>query len=749
MADDKMTTKEFLARRWKAHREAFRVGGFEAADGSFSFVALDRVEQPPTVVVVTAAPGGAGVRAVRAPLRDDATSRGDLAALAARVIAGEIPARDLPVRDALAAAGAIGERTTLADASVDRFAETLGDPRVVARLPREDLVRAEIRRFEEAGLGRIRNAFEPEALRVLACAPALQWRDYQFYAAPGDKGLFRRQAADQYPILATVLAGSFTLRAAIDGQKPLAAAIVEAFTPPVSRGGEAAKPLVSKAVLGRLRGAAWPCNGIAPDRLAFALSEIPPDWFPKDRENWDAFCDIHLTVGTIVRQASGQSPETLYEGCKGDWVGLRERLARVYNDTRPPEGTSEEVEAYLREAVPWKEMEKLPRVKVHAAAIEVVSRLDRARLSEGLTDQMLVAWLTRFYAPDLGRGPLEAACRNVEIMVDSFARKVVLPIAANATGAPEIFLGQSHHAAAARAAASVLCAGKSAVAMLESTRVFLNRATEILGGGCDQVDEEEVRKREDARKQRGTLNGIGIHDTEIPEDGWAPLAPAWQASNGVWCVFLTDPRLCADEGRGFDVHNLGYDAFPRRCADGTDGLNLCVGGDYHVNMCQKGQKHILSFRETTPDPGVPYKRLSVAALVDVDFRARTWRLGESIKGDSNGAIHPRAKDAWDEWQEATKAGRIPLNEDGIRKHVGEARAKLDEVAQGCGYEWREAPRLEAAMAPWGRLVGKRYRKMRFAEFATCPEVSEVAEALEPGYAKRRARDDAAVAPAPR
>lgn len=751
MADDRMTTKEYLARRWKAHREAFRVGGMEIDGGGHAFAIVDRAEAPPLLTVVTAAAGGTGIKAFRASLRDDTEARGDIGSLAAAALSGALPTRELPMREALAAVGLVGDRTVLADASVARFAEGLGDARIVARLPREDLVRAETKRFEEAGLALVRDAFEPEALRVLSSAPSLMWRDYQFYAAPGEKGLFRRQAAEQYPVLATVLAGSFSLRAAIDGQKPLAQAVVDAFTPSAGRGGEASKPLITKAALNRLRGVAWPCNGITPDRLAFALSEIPADWFPKDRENWDAFCDIHATVGTIIRQATGQTPEVLYEGAKGDWVGLRERLARVYNDTRPPEGTSEQDEAYLKEAIPWKEMEKMPREKVHAAAIEAVSRLDRARLSENLTDQMLVSWLTRFYAPDVGRNPLEAACRNVEAMLDAFTAKVVLPIAANATGAAEIFLGQSQRAAAQRAAATILCAGKSAVAMLESTRVFLNRSVEILGGGIDQEDNETARKKAEARNQRGVLNAIGIYDTEVAEDGWAPLTPAFQASNGVWCVFLTDPRLCEDEGRGFDSRNLGYDAFPRRCADGTDGLNLCVGGDYHVHMAQKGQKHIMSFRELTGDPEAPYKRLSVAAIVDVDFGARTWKLSETIKSQSNGAVHPKAEQAWDEWQKAVKEGRVEFNEQGIRKHAGAARAKSDDVAQGCGFDWREMPRLEAAMAPWGRLVGKRYRKMRLADFSTCPEMAAVSEEIEPGFAKRRAiaAEDAAMLPAPR
>ena len=779
-----MGTKEFVQSRWAAHREAFRVGAFATPGGGPGFLAVDRLVQPPVFYAIWADDKD-GVRALRGDLRDDAQARLPLDATAAAILSGDLPSASIPVHEALRLMGpSDGAPGELASLSVRRFADALGDVRVAARLPREGLEASEARRMAAAGLGALRARMDPAALEILSACDAFRWRDYSYFAAPGETGDVRRAAARHFPLFATFMVERPSVRRGIDAQvaekhrteeylrSPEHAAKLAA---PVERNGETrsleawmiadgrdprapwqlaekavrqaiqaglgmdenGQPRVPNHVLANLRGVSWPTGGLPIDRIVSALGELPADWFPKTREDWDAFCDLTDTVGRLLPGLTGTPLRVLYEGCGGKWADLRERFVRAYADTRPPEGVDEAGAAMLEAGIDWEALAALPRGKVQAAAEAAVDRL--GELPPGVARESVVEWASRRVAPPMDRAFLRNACTEVEEMAEAFARKVILPLAANEAtrqfGRNDHPLAQQHHVAARASAAAVLLPGKSAVRLMEMTRTYVNRAALFEGAGADETTEaekaaEEARKREAAERaaQAATMTSLGIDPTApIPDDGWAPLCPIVQAPNGVFIVPLTDPRQLADEGRGWGNPHDG-----RRNADGSMGLGICVGSSTsYARRCQVEGQHILSFRELGGAGGASFTRLScnqVAPLTPGSNKVDTLQH----RGQGNGDVPERAERAWQWFKAAALNGEIKLNHEGIRERQAMARGKLtDEVELACGYEWRDRKRILKAMSPWGPLVGKRHRKMGVDEFAADAVVQEVARAIEP------------------
>ena len=771
---EQKTVQEMAIQRWKEHRAKFCVGDFTFDDGTFGFVVADRIVQPPQFYVVGMSAEGK-VRSLKGDLTAEEHVAMGLADVADMVLEGRIPSEPMGVGQALAMLGLTGERSSLVDLSIRRFTEALNDPRIAAHLPKDKLCGAEQRRFDDAGLVRMRSALDPLALEALRAVGDFKWRDYLFYAEPGEKGVIRRQAASVYPLFAALMVERPSIKGAIDRRESLADALQAAF------GEDKGKPRLGKGVLKRIQGIAWPTGGLDPVETAQALAAIPADWFPKDREEWIAFCDITATVGTMLPMTTGQSIETLYAGSGGKWVDFRTRCARAYTDTRPPEGydsdppeclfgeslkalssawdwkaaagmTPDDLRSaaatfaqdfefpepierpddydvalvtewlvhnstFLRvkNAIDWKSLAKLPRDKVEAASLEAASRV--TDLPSHMTREGIAGWIQRINMPDLSREALHTACVDVDDMLDSFARKVVLPVAALRSGLNEIYLAQVSREEARRAAAKVLCGGMTANAILESSRWFHSQAAAFLQAGADVLPPEERKRREAEAARAAALNVLGIDITHIPADGWAPLCPIVQAPNGVFVVPLTDPTLLQMEGR------RGINA------DGTEGLHHCVGG--YDEACRRGH-HILSLREVV---GNTYRRLSTCEIHPIVYGDPHINVKQH-RGMNNQAIPERAARAF-EWFRASLAnGAITLNYDGIRRHLASIGIRADDLDGICGYDWHDASRIDRAMAPWAKLVSKPYRGMTLEQFGSEPEVVAVSEIFNPSYVPR-------------
>jgi hypothetical protein len=108
------------------------------------------------------------------------------------------------------------------------------------------------------------------------------------------------------------------------------------------------------------------------------------------------------------------------------------------------------------------------------------------------------------------------------------------------------------------------------------------------------------------------------------------------------------------------------------------------------------------------------------------------------RGLRNGNVPEESKIAFNWYKDEIEHGRIALNRDGIMRRVTNARKLIsDQIANSCGYEWRERNRIEWAMAPWASLVDKKWRRMRLDEFASQAEIVAVGASFDPSFPRRR------------
>ena len=201
--------------------------------------------------------------------------------------------------------------SSLAKKSIEVLSDSIKNVQVKALIPKNDMILNEDKRIEKSGINVLMQYLDKEALNVLKNVDNFQWKDYIFYSGTDEKAEFRRQAAKTFPLLANYLSSKFSLRQAIDNKESLNKSLIEVFGQD-----ESGNNRLSKGIIKRLSGLDYPMNGLPIEKIISSLTEIPPDWFPKDRNEWDAFCDITATVGTILPSITPNSLSTLYTGCK-------------------------------------------------------------------------------------------------------------------------------------------------------------------------------------------------------------------------------------------------------------------------------------------------------------------------------------------------------------------------------------------------------------------------------------------------
>ncbi len=368
----------------------------------------------------------------------------------------ETPMPEIPLSEMLRGFGVGEERAQFAEQSVSRFMAVNLDASENTEMAEK--VRAALLQREDARLrplaARVASELSHDVIAALSATDSFTSSDYQFFAADGDRGMRRRQAAAAYPVLAAYIPRRPALRLAVDTARPLNEALQKTFGED-----ETGQPRLSKGALKRLQGIKWRPGGAQVDRLAYALSELPVDWLPATKDDWDAFSAITSTVGFILKDATGMSLDQLYAGCGGKWVAFAERLSKAYTDTRPP---------------------------------------------EGLTADELKEWDGRQTPPDTSREAMRNATLDAEDMLKAFAAQVVVPAAAFATKTSDVFLARLHIEHAYRVAASILVAGKSAAAIFELSRHWHSQQARI---------ENDIL---------GTNAAPQIMES-IPVDGWAPI----------------------------------------------------------------------------------------------------------------------------------------------------------------------------------------------------------------------------------
>ena len=398
--------------------------------------------------------------------------------------------------------------------SVNRFVDNLdtaaSSPEVVEEL-RKKLLDVEKGRFL-ALAERVRSVFNGDAIEALSAVDEYALSDYKFYTVDGDKGLHRRQAAQAYPILAGYFSKRPALRRAIDNAQSLNATIMSSFGDGMTKG-----------LLKRIQNIRWPAKGIDPDRLMSFLKELPVDWIPSEKKEWDSLCDLLATGGVFLGESGSTSLDKLFSGAGGKWSDYALRVAKAYTDTRPP---------------------------------------------EGLTEQEMADWERRPVTYDVRRSTMKNASIDAESMIRVFANQVVLPLAAQESGVGEVILGFHHQTIAYEIAKEWLFGGKSVGAVYELSRHWHSQEGRIeneimeLGGG-DQPEEARL----------------------ITEDhSWPPIltSPA-QAPNGVVIQPLFTKQMLIDEGGGYgstpSVDALGANGL-NHCV--STHASSCMNGSNHI-----------------------------------------------------------------------------------------------------------------------------------------------------------------------
>jgi len=598
---------------------------------------------------------------------------------------------------------------------LDAYLRKLDDPRLRLLLPLSGL-RGELEAlFHNRGLDAVYDGLNKDAVRIVSYCPEATWGTYAFYAEPGEKGEIRRQAADSYPMLSTVIAQRLSLRRAVDRKESLQAGLRLACG--VKPGTE--EPLIGKGLLKRLVGLSWPTGGLPSLGVVRHLAQISPDWFPKTPESWNAFCDVSASVLTVMTAVTDNSLDTLLAGCGGNWEDLRFRLGRAYAETRPPEGTTEESFAYFKSVIPWKllDRERDPD-KVCVLIDRTVSDMT---VPEGILADDVRAWLTGLYAPACDREALVAACADVRDTIAVFGAKVVAPLAARASMMADIIMSPDRSMILQGVSSNILFSGQSAVSILETSRHIHSQIAALQEAGNPPEDilaGEKARAELNEKLRQATLessllrlrDGSELHN-KLEE--WPAISSIVQAPNGVFCVPLTTKAHLSDEGK--------Y-------------LSHCVGG--YSGTCMKGDS-IVSFRILPTSGDIFPISLSTVqigpAVRGKPLDVRQHRARQNKKPDT------AAADAL-EWF-LTQSLHNPnfINYDGQKKFLSQQAGLATSLQVMCGYDWTSLSSVEMAVSPWRqRYLPKKLRKLSVPELEQLPEIETLARLFNPAFDRMKA-----------
>lgn len=624
--------------------------------------------------------------------------------VAAKAAEKEIPRTDVSAKKAIRLFGLDGEAPELGRMSTERFLSRISDKSLLASVDVDVLRDKETERFSRA-LDLFRSkVLNKDAISALKACDNYSWGTYYFYAEDGENGLMRRQAANAYPMFAELLSKNpIFVRRVIQRQLPL--------------NPELAKHLgIEEPALKRFQGKTWSTNGIDIHKLVKAAGEIPPDWFPKNEDDWNSFCILTDTVRRIVgddlKSIIPNPSDVLYKGAKGNWREFHERCAIAYTETRPPEGTTEEDEARLKSGINWKRLQELGKTDPEALKIEIRNQLSSVGSPQGVRQQDMEDWLYQMHVPNMSKEFLHGASIDTQDMISFIADHVVLPAAGTAVDQKgtlaEIYLGSDQREEARKSAMQILFVpdlekpgenGKAAPNIFEVVRHFHSQLPAIVEAILPAAERERQEVLQD-----------------VADDGWPPMTNEYIAPNGVLIKPLTDPRQLTDEG------------FRGENQDGTEGLHHCVGG--YAGTCRERGHHIISMRELTQ---TGFKRLSTAEILPIQQGDMTLQIRQH-RGKHNGTPPENAQQAFDWYLNEIAAGRILINHDRMMKFRGvNAVVQKNDIEKTCSYDWTDKDNITKAMHAVGRYVHKHITKnvRNVDDFISHPALSNVAYSMDP------------------
>jgi len=185
--------------------------------------------------------------------------------------------------------------------------------------------------LEEARSPAIAASVDPRGVEALRAVNGATLNDLHFYSGEGERPERRRQAAASFPLLASKLSSTLSLKMAIDRAKPLLDAVVAAMDG--KAGGTIGRAAIRK--LASVRESPYRTDI---DTLMEFASRVPAEWIPSSGEDWRAFCTL---AEGIVRQlrVPPESTAALLKGCSGRWADFARKVATAAGSPEdvPPE----------------------------------------------------------------------------------------------------------------------------------------------------------------------------------------------------------------------------------------------------------------------------------------------------------------------------------------------------------------------------------------------------------------------------
>lgn len=130
--------------------------------------------------------------------------------------------------------------------------------------------------------------------------------DYEFYAAPGEKGQLRREAVDNFPLLKGILPRQLMMQTVVEAREPLGAFVGQRLG-------------VGKGAIKRLNKIRWDIGHREPEDVLDTLTKMDPNWVPTKEADWAPFLEctdvIKRTFGPVVQTDMAK----LLKGKPAEW----------------------------------------------------------------------------------------------------------------------------------------------------------------------------------------------------------------------------------------------------------------------------------------------------------------------------------------------------------------------------------------------------------------------------------------------
>lgn len=126
-----------------------------------------------------------------------------------------------------------------------------------------------------------------EALSIVCNSYLPTEKSYVFYSEKDEtKRKLRHQASTSVPVFANLIADKLSLRQTVDNMNPLLPALNQ-----VLGNNSLGQPIMTKSMMKRLNSRILDFHGddTKAKNIISVLSELPPDWFPADNNEWESF----------------------------------------------------------------------------------------------------------------------------------------------------------------------------------------------------------------------------------------------------------------------------------------------------------------------------------------------------------------------------------------------------------------------------------------------------------------------------